>query len=67
MDNAKLLITEREACQYLSIGRGTLRKLMSHGAIAPVRIGRAIRFRVVDLESLIDYLVSTPDNLNGGW
>ena len=67
MDNAKLLITEREACQRLSIGRGTLRKLWASGAIEPVRIGRAIRFRVVDLEPLIDYLVSNTNSLNGGW
>ena len=41
---ANLLLTEREACEQLHLGRSTLRRLMAEGTIKAVRIGRSLRF-----------------------
>lgn len=49
MDDQKLLVTEREACERLSVGRSTLRKLMAEGRIQGVHVGRCLRFHVSEL------------------
>lgn len=55
-DYDRLLLTERQAYERLSVGRSTLRKLMAQGLITPVHIGRAIRFRATDLPALVERL-----------
>lgn len=46
------LATTREAQAYLRVSRTTIYKLSLTGALAPVRLGRALRFRWADLQSL---------------
>lgn len=41
------------ACDYLAIGRSHLHALMREGRLTPVRLGAAVRFRVLDLDRLI--------------
>ncbi len=48
-----MLLTERETCQELSLGRSTLRRLMAEGAIKPVRIGRSLRFPAKEIERFV--------------
>ena len=50
MDSGKLLVTEREACERLSVGRSTLRKLMAQGQIQGLHMGKCLRFHVGELE-----------------
>lgn len=57
------LLNETEAARVLGLSPGTLRKLRSTGALEGglpeipfVRMGRAIRYDLRDLESLIDGL-----------
>ena len=40
----RLLLTEREACERLNLGRSTLRRLWAEGALQPIKIGRSLRF-----------------------
>jgi excisionase family DNA binding protein len=40
------------AVKYLGVNPRTIRRRISDGTIAGIRIGRAIRVRVADLESL---------------
>jgi excisionase family DNA binding protein len=54
MDN--LLLTEREACERLRLGRSTLRRLWAEGAIRPVKIGRALRFPASEVERFVKEL-----------
>lgn len=54
--NCKLLLNIRETCEALSLGRTTLFELMHRGDLTPVRIGRAVRFRVQDLERYVEQL-----------
>ncbi len=53
MTQDKLLLTTEETCETLSIGRTRLYELMRAGEIVPVRIGRCLRFRSVDLERFV--------------
>lgn len=56
MHDDKLLLTERQTYERLSVGRSTLRKLMAQGFIVPLHIGRSIRFKAADLPALVDRL-----------
>lgn len=40
-----------EAAAYLGVSEPTLRRLIRDGEVRPVRIGRALRFRVADLDA----------------
>jgi excisionase family DNA binding protein len=46
----RLLLTLVESCETLRISRSKMYLLIEAGQINPVRIGRAIRFRLSDLE-----------------
>lgn len=46
-----ILVTRAEAARILGIGERTLWRLTDMGDIPCRRIGRAVRYRVVDLES----------------
>ncbi|WP_079415995.1 helix-turn-helix domain-containing protein [Thiomonas intermedia] len=46
------LATAAEAVAYLRLSRTTLHHLTRRGALTPVRIGRALRFRWSDLRRL---------------
>ena len=50
----KLLITEKDVCERLSIGRSTVRRLMAQGRLNPFRIGRALRFTTSEVERFVD-------------
>ena len=50
---ANLLLTEREACEQLHLGRSTLRRLMAEGTIKAVRIGRSLRFPAKEIERFV--------------
>ena len=51
-----LLLTEREACERLKLGRSTLRRLWAEGVIQPVKIGRALRFPSVEIKRFVEEL-----------
>ena len=48
------LATCAEAQEFLRLSRTTIHKLACTGALAPVRIGRALRFRWADLQRLAE-------------
>jgi excisionase family DNA binding protein len=48
-----LLFTARQAAEMLAISERTLWELTRRGAIRCVRIGRAVRYTVSDLQSYI--------------
>jgi excisionase family DNA binding protein len=50
----RLLVTAKEAARLLSISERTLWTLTNAGTIQPVRIGRAVRYAVGELERFID-------------
>ncbi len=50
----KLLLTVREAAAALSISERTLWTLTDAGAVNAIRIGRAVRYAVADLQAYID-------------
>ena len=47
------LLTMRETTAYLRISLSALRRLIAYGAIPVVRIGKGVRVRQSDLETLI--------------
>ena len=53
-----LLLTEREACERLKLGRSTLRRLWAEGAIKPIKIGRSLRFLSSDLQRFVEEAVA---------
>jgi excisionase family DNA binding protein len=48
-----LLVDAKQAARLLGIGRTTLYELINGGAIAPIRIGRCVRFPVTELERFV--------------
>jgi len=52
----KKLLTVREACEYLSISKATLYKLIKKGKIKPVKIGKSTRLDKEDLDKLVETL-----------
>ncbi len=61
--DARKLLTERGAAAFLAVSMGTLSNWRSSGkVIIPcVRLGRAVRYRVCDLEQFIaSQTVGTP-------
>ena len=49
----QLLLTEREVGEQLRLGRSTVRRLMDTGQLAPIRIGRSLRFAATDVQAYI--------------
>lgn len=52
----ELLLTEKETCDRLSMGRSTLRRLMAEGAIKSVHVGRSLRFPAQELVRFVEGL-----------
>lgn len=48
------LFSTREVARRLALHERTVRRLVAAGELRPVRFGRAVRFRHVDVEQLID-------------
>lgn len=53
-DGLRLLVTVQEAAAVLAIGRTTLYQLIADGQMSTVRIGRAVRIPVAELEAFVD-------------
>lgn len=49
-----LLVTVRQACQMLGLGRTSVYHLVRTGRLKPVRIGGAVRFSVDHLRQFVD-------------
>lgn len=52
-----MLLSARQAAQFLGIGRTTLYELIKLGAVTPVHIGRCVRFSMTELEDYVERLV----------
>lgn len=48
------LMTPKEAADYLKIHEGTLRNMAYLGQIPKIKIGRALRFRLSDLNQWVE-------------
>jgi excisionase family DNA binding protein len=51
-----ILLTIRDTCELLGIGRSTLYRLIDRGEIPVIHIGRAVRLRRSDVDAWIDQL-----------
>ena len=49
----KLLLTERETVEVTGLSRSTLRKFWAQGRLVPLKIGRSIRYSVVDVSAFV--------------
>ncbi len=49
-----LLMTIRSSCKALCVGRSTLGNLIANGELRTVRIGRAVRVPVSEIERFVD-------------
>lgn len=49
----RLLLTPREAAQTLSICEKTLYNMAKNGQLHPIRIGRAIRYSLAELQAFV--------------
>ncbi len=58
----KMLLTTKEACEYLNISRATLYKLIREGKLKPLKIGRSTRFDRRDLDRFIESLKQAEDS-----
>ena len=58
--NISRLLTETEACEYLRVRPRQLFNWRMQGLVPFVRIGRAVRFRVTDLDAAIDRMTVNP-------
>ena len=58
--NVNRLLTENEACEYLRVRPRQLFNWRMSGLVPFIRIGRAIRFRVTDLDAAIDRMTINP-------
>lgn len=54
------LLTETEACEYLRVRPRQLFNWRSAGLVPFIRIGRAVRFRVTDLDAALDRMTINP-------
>ena len=57
-----MLLTTKEACEYLNISRATLYKLIREGKLKPLKIGRSTRFDRRDLDRFIESLKQAEDS-----
>lgn len=53
-----LLVCADEAARLLGIGKTTLYQLIKDGVLAPIHIGRCVRFPVAELEALVERLAA---------
>jgi excisionase family DNA binding protein len=54
-----LLINVREAAELLGVSRSTFyERIYNRGLITPVRLGRSVRFRPSDIETLVERLAN---------
>ena len=51
--NGKLLYTEAEACEALSISRSSLRRLWYGGVLKPVHINRSLRWPIQEIQRYV--------------
>jgi hypothetical protein len=58
--NVNRLLTENEACEHLRVRPRQLFNWRMSGLVPFIRIGRAIRFRVTDLDAAIDRMTINP-------
>lgn len=58
--NNSRLLTETEACEYLRVRPRQLFNWRMSGLVPFIRIGRAVRFRVSDLDAAIDRMTINP-------
>jgi len=54
-----------ESAAYLAVTSGTVYRLVRSGELAHVRIGRSVRFRVVDLDAYLEERTSREWNPHG--
>jgi excisionase family DNA binding protein len=52
--NPNRLLKAAEAAEYLGFVEGTVRNMVSAGTIPHLKVGRALRFRVSDLDRWLD-------------
>ena len=57
-----LLLTPREVCSLLRIGRTTLWELRRRGLLRAIYVGRSPRFRREDVETLVERLAAETAN-----
>jgi excisionase family DNA binding protein len=61
IDGGSPLLTDEEACQYLRIRQRQLYSWRMSGIIPFIRIGRSIRYRLSDLEAVVEAMrVASP-------
>ena len=53
-----LLVSVNEAARILGVGRTTIYELVNRRELRPVRIGRALRFPISELEQFVELLRS---------
>ena len=51
---APLLVTVKQACQMLGLGRTSIHHLVRSGHLKSIRIGTAVRFSVEHLQAFVD-------------
>ena len=61
----KLLITEHDVGELLSLGRSSVRKLMEQGLLPAVHVGRSLRFHKLDVIKLAQELRRNQNNGDG--
>jgi excisionase family DNA binding protein len=66
-DVGPMLITVREAARWLAISRSHLYQHLQRGALPSVRIGRARRIRVTDLEVFVERLREEHSEARSTW
>lgn len=54
MQIAQRILTTTEAARYLSIGKRTLQEHVAAREITSIKLGRAIRFDMADLDAFIE-------------
>jgi excisionase family DNA binding protein len=57
---SKQLLSTLEVCEYLSVSRTTLYKLIKQGQLRSYFIAKAWKFRLVDLEDYLDRMSVGP-------
>ena len=53
-DTTPLLVDTREAARLLSVSERTVANIVARGDLAPVRLGRSVRFDINDIRALIE-------------
>jgi excisionase family DNA binding protein len=57
--NEVLLIDVKQAAELLGVSRSYFyERILNRGLVAPIRLGRSVRFRPADIESLVERLAS---------